>query len=224
MDQPRGAPRGSRLPDLGHVDVRLGHRDRRADIVALGELLLEHFRHDGAERIHRHDAVRVRPLRIRSERIGGHGVGEVRAMIPQQGASRDRQRAVDAVGAAVGADHVALAARERAAHDRSALARVGTAPSDRQRAMPALDRMRSEADVFQRRMLGRHGRRSRRDNAAPSVIAYAINVPSRPGRVFRGKPARPPDCPRTRAPRSAPAAAAPAPRSPTDAPLVALPA
>ena len=147
---------GSRLPDLGHVDVRLGHRDGRADVVALGELLLEHFRHDGAERIHRHDAVRVRPLRIRSERIGGHGVGEVRAMIPQQGPGRDRQRAIDAVGAAVCADNVALAARERAAHDRSALAGVGAAPTDRQRTVPALDRVRGEADMFRRVMISGH--------------------------------------------------------------------
>src|SRR5207249_3943478 len=71
-------------------------------------------------------------------------------------AGRDGQRAVDAVGAAVGADHIALAARERAAHDRPALAGIGAAPTDRQRTVPALDRMRGEADMFRRVMVSGH--------------------------------------------------------------------
>ena len=59
----REAPGGDRLLDLGQVDVRLGHRDGRPDVVALRDMLAEDVGDDRAERIDRDDLLRIAPLR-----------------------------------------------------------------------------------------------------------------------------------------------------------------
>ena len=125
---------GDRLLDLGQVDVRLGDGDRGPDVVALGQVVGIHLLHAGAPGVDGDDLRRVAPLRMRADRVGGRGVGEVGAVAARQVAGGHRERAVDAVAAAVRADDVALAAVRGGADDRAALQRVGRAPVDRRRA------------------------------------------------------------------------------------------
>ena len=180
------ASRGDRLVHLRHVDVRLGHGDRGPDVVARRDRVAKDVGHHGAERVHRHDLVRVAPRRERPDRIGGHRVGEVGLVPAQQRARRHRQRPVDAIRAAVRADDVALDAVARAADDRAALARIGAAPLDRQRARRPLDRMRGEADVLGGLGVGAH-RCIRKQQlyldglarASPAVRAAARRTPAR---------------------------------------------
>ena len=68
-------------------------------------------------------------------------------MVARQRLRRDRQRAIDAVGAGIGADRVAPIRLGRARHHRSAFGGVGRAPMQRDRALTGTFRMRGQPDV-----------------------------------------------------------------------------
>jgi hypothetical protein len=119
----------------------LGDRDGRADVDARRNLFAEIFRHPMAPRIERHDAAGVRPLRVRPDIDGGRRVGEVGTRDRVERSGGDRERPVERIGAAVGADGVAVGGRGDRADDRPALARGWRAPADREtsgRAMPGM--------------------------------------------------------------------------------------
>ena len=113
-------------------------RSRRARVMAMvGRMSmpsaisrLEILRDQMAPRIERDDALRIAPLRKRPDGRGGMGVGEIRAPDRIERAGRDRKRAIDRIGAAMGADHVAVLRPRHRADDRSAFARAGRAPVD----------------------------------------------------------------------------------------------
>ena len=85
-----------------------------------------------AERVEGDDPARLGPLRVRADRGGRMGVGEVRAGERVQRPRRDGERPVERVGAAMGADDVAVGRVRHRADDRAALLRVGGAPADRE--------------------------------------------------------------------------------------------
>ena len=78
---------------------------------------------------------------------GRMGIGEVRAPDRIERAGRDGERAIDRIGAAMGADDVAILRARHRADDRSALARGGGAPLDREAQLGARRRMRGNADM-----------------------------------------------------------------------------
>ena len=154
---------GQRLLDLGQVDVGLGDGDRRADVVALGQVVLEHALHRGAPGVDRHHLLGVAPLRVGADQVGRRGVGEVGPVALHQVAGGHGQGAVHPITAAVAADHVALAAVGGAAHHRAALQGRGRAPVDGRRAAGALlAGVGGQADVFAGR-IGSGGCRVRWD-------------------------------------------------------------
>jgi hypothetical protein len=64
---------------FGQIETRASDGNARTDIDAFGDLLREVFRDEMAPRIERNDPLRIGPLRKRPDRLGGMGVGEVRA-------------------------------------------------------------------------------------------------------------------------------------------------
>ena len=136
-----------RVLELGHGEPRLGHRDRRPDVQALGELLGERLADDVAIGVERDDLLRVGPLRMGPDRLGGRGVGEVGPVQRIEAAGGDRQRPVERVGAGMGADHVAPAGIADGADHRPARGRARRPPDDLRRLRPARPRMRGQRDV-----------------------------------------------------------------------------
>ena len=102
----------------------------RPQIDARGELGGERRRDHVAPGIERHDPVRIRPLRMRADRLGRRRVGQVRPMVAVEPPRRDGERAVERVGARVRADRVALRGIGEARHHRPPLGRRGRAPAD----------------------------------------------------------------------------------------------
>ena len=129
---------GDPLPDLRHRDARRRDRDRRAHVDAVADRRGKDLADEVPPRVERHDLGRVAPLRARRDQGRRRGVGQVGAVVAGQGPGGDRQRAVNAVGAGVGADGVAPARLGRARDYRPALARVGRTPAQRDRERPAL--------------------------------------------------------------------------------------
>ena len=125
-------PGRDRRLHLGQVEPRARDGDARADVDALGDLACEILRDQMSPRIERDDPLRVAPLRKRSDRRGGMGVGEIGPPDRVERAGGDGERAVDRIGAAMGADHVAVLRTRHRADDRPALARAGGAPGNRE--------------------------------------------------------------------------------------------
>jgi hypothetical protein len=122
--------RPAAIADLqfGQIEPRAGDGDARADIDAFGDFRLEVLGHQMAPRIERDDALRIAPLRKRSDGCGGMGVGEI--------GTPDRIRARRMTRPARGKpnrsrhgcrSHCDPAARHRPDH-RSAFACAGCAP------------------------------------------------------------------------------------------------
>ena len=88
------------------------------------------------------------PLRERSDGGGGMGVGQVGPPDRVERARRHGERAIKRIGAAVSADHVALAELRHGADDRAALARRGRAPMDREARLRPWVGMPSEPDMI----------------------------------------------------------------------------
>ncbi len=105
--EPAGA---DRVLHLRQVEPRLGDGDGRADVEAFGDLGLEALGDQMAPRIERDDAPRLAPLRERADGRGGMRVGEVGPADRIERAGRHRERAIERIGAAMGADDVAVAA------------------------------------------------------------------------------------------------------------------
>ncbi|SPA51561.1 conserved hypothetical protein [Cupriavidus taiwanensis] len=145
--------RGDSRDQLRHVDVRTGHGDGRADIDAGGDAVGEDAGHQVPPGVERDDLVRVAPLRMRADRFGGGGVGQVGTVVALQRAGGDRERPIDGVGAGVGADHIALRRIAQAGDHRSAPCRRGGAPVDRLGRLVAA-RVRSQDDMVGHDILG----------------------------------------------------------------------
>ena len=144
MLQPAGCD--GRL-QFGKIEARAGDGDAWADVDAFGDLGREILGDQMAPRIERNDALRIAPLRKRADGCGGMGVGEVRTPDRIERAGRNGQRAVDRIGAAMGADHVAVRRARHRSDDRSALARAGGAPVDGELVLAARRGMRGKADM-----------------------------------------------------------------------------
>ena len=127
--------------DFGHVDMRLGHGDGRSYVDAGGDCVAEDLGDDCAERIERDDPACVRPLRVWADPIGRRRIGEIGAVPGVERAGCYRQRAIDAIGAGVRADDIALSADQGRADNRTPLLRIGGAPADRGCRRRPVDRM-----------------------------------------------------------------------------------
>ena len=139
--------RQDRGTDFRQIEPRACHRDARADIGAFGDLLAEIFRDQVTPGVERDDAVGFAPLRERPDGRGGERVGEIGAADRIERAGRDRERPIDGVGAAMAADHIAVRRPRHGTDDRSARARVGSAPLDRESMLATGLGMRGEADM-----------------------------------------------------------------------------
>ena len=143
--QPSG---GQRVADFDQVEPRPGDGDTRADVEAFGDLRLEHVRDQMSPRVERDDLLRLGPLRERSDGGGGMGVGQVGPADRVERARRNRERAIERIGAAVGADHIALPELRHGADDRPALARRRRPPMDREAHFCPRVGMRGEPDMI----------------------------------------------------------------------------
>lgn len=114
--------------DLRDVDVGLGHGDGGADVVALGEVLVEHSSALVAIRVHGHDLGGVGPGRVRADLHGRRRHLQLRHVVRVQGARGHGQTAVDAVAAAVRADAVACTEVPVGGQDGATLVRRRRAP------------------------------------------------------------------------------------------------
>ena len=171
-----------RVLQLGHGQARPGHRDGRADVPAVGELLGERLADDVPVGIERHDPAGIRPLRVGPHRHRRRGIGQIGTMQLVQAAGGDREGAVQGVRAGVRADHVASGRiRQRADHGAARLGR-GSPPVDLGRLGSPRPRMRGQHDVPARaggidnRAIG-HGlawpRRVMADRSGDGAIALA---------------------------------------------------
>ena len=100
-----------------------------------------------APRIERDDALRLGPLRERPDGRGRMGVGEVGAADRIERAGRDRERAIERIGAAMRADDVAVSRARYGADDRPALARGRRAPGNGKFELRARRRVRRQANM-----------------------------------------------------------------------------
>ena len=141
-------PGSQRIAHLDQVEPRPGDRDARADVEAFGDLRLEGVGDQMAPRIERDDLLRLAPLRERADGGGRKRVGQVGPADRIERARRHRERAIERIGAAVGADHVAQAELRDGADDRPALARRRRVPMDREADLRPGIGMRGEADMI----------------------------------------------------------------------------
>jgi hypothetical protein len=111
--------------------VRFGDGDRRAKVDPFVELFAEDLLRDRAPWIQGDDLFGVEPARMRPDFSGRRRVGEVGAMLLLERACCDRERAIDGVAAAVGADRVAVRGVGDGRDDRPALTRRLRTPMDR---------------------------------------------------------------------------------------------
>ena len=116
------------VANFRHVDVRAGDRDGRPDVVAKREILAEFLTDEMAPRIERDDLRCVGPLRMRTDAVGGRGVGQVGTMVARQCACCNRQRPVNRIAAGMRADGVAVPAIAVRRDDRTARGRGRCAP------------------------------------------------------------------------------------------------
>ncbi len=121
---------GDGLVDLRQVDARLGDRDGRADVDAFGQLDREVLGDPVTPGVEADDLPRLMPLRVRADGHDRVGVVQFRPSLRGHGARRDRQRAVDRIGAAMGANGVAVGAGVGRRDDRPALPGGGGVPVD----------------------------------------------------------------------------------------------
>ena len=149
-------PGADGIAHLAEIEPGAGDRDGGPDIEAFGDLGLEGFGDQMAPGVERDDALRLRPLRERPDGRGRIGVGQVGAADRVERPGRDRERAVERIGAAMGADDVAVMKPRHRADDRSPRASRGRAPVDREARLAARLRMGGETDVIG--AVGRHVR------------------------------------------------------------------
>ena len=177
------ASRISMRSSRARVTAMVGRMSRPSAISVLNAL-----RDQMAPRVERDDAPRLRPLRERPDGRGRIGVGQVGAADRVERAGRDRERAIERIGAAMGADDVAVLEPRHRADDRSALARRGRAPMNRKARLAARLRMGGQADVIG--AVGRHVRPVRKPGppARRRCVAWGIaklreRLPGKPRRT-----------------------------------------
>ena len=94
------------------------------------------------------DALRIGPLRKRPDRLGGVGIGKIRTPDRVERAGGNRQRAIDRIGTAMRADDVAVLRARHSADHRSAFARAGCAPGNREFKLGTRCRVRRNANMI----------------------------------------------------------------------------
>mmetsp|Transcript_71995 Transcript_71995/g.216435 ORF Transcript_71995/g.216435 Transcript_71995/m.216435 type:complete len:277 (+) Transcript_71995:1982-2812(+) len=143
--------------DLGQVEVRARHRDRRPDVDravldAVAEDVLLHV----TPRVERHNLLDVKPGFERADLLGRQRVGEVGTEVGRRVLHGQRHRPVHRVGARVRADRIPLARLRDGRDDRATLARVARAPLDGLRIDAKVGRVRRQLDQVARRRVQRH--------------------------------------------------------------------
>ena len=152
----RCAPMAARISGMLRRALVMAIVGRMSD--AAGDLVGEDLADDMAPGVERHDPLGVGPLRVRADAGGRMGVGEVRPRQRVERPRRDRQRPVERIGAAMGADDVAVGRVRHRADHRPALLRLRRPPADRTpRDAAARLRVRGQADMG-RAIRGAHGR------------------------------------------------------------------
>src|SRR5262249_57591982 len=101
----------------------------------------------GGEGIEGDDTLRIGPLRVWADRLGGGRVGEIRSTRWIQRASGDRQRAINRVPSGVAADDVALRGARGSRDDGAAREGCLGGPADGQRPWSVTGRVRRQLDV-----------------------------------------------------------------------------
>ncbi len=123
-----------RFFQLWQLNVRARHGHRRADVVALFEVGLEHLTHERAERVERDDLGRIEPAGKWADHVGGRGIGQIRFAQRVERARGHRHGAVHRVAARVRTDHVALRSVGHGADQRPRAASDLVRPKPRVRA------------------------------------------------------------------------------------------
>ena len=136
-----------RLADFGQVEPCARHRDARADIDALGNVLAEILGDQMAPGVERDDFRGIAPLLERPDGRRRKRVGEIGTADRIERTGGDGERAIHRIGAAMAADHVAIPSARHRADDRPAGARIGSTPVDRKGRLAARLGMRGEANV-----------------------------------------------------------------------------
>ena len=167
--QPSGIDRGL---DLGEIEARTGDRDARANIDSLGDFRGEVFRHQMTPGIERDDMLRVAPLREGTDGRGRMRVGEIGAADRIERARRDCKGAIDRIRAAVAADDIAVVRAGHRADDRTAFARAGRPPLDREVEFASRGRMRGDPDMVN--SVGRGHRRLSFRHDFPGFVPRAL--------------------------------------------------
>ena len=134
--------------EFRQIEAGAGDRDARPDVDSLGDFVGKVFRDEMTPGIERDNALRFAPLRERTDRCRRMRVGEIGAPDRVERARGDRERAVDRIGAAMGADDIAVLRAGYRADDRTALARAGRAPLDRELELASRRRMRGDPDMI----------------------------------------------------------------------------
>src|SRR6266853_466216 len=92
---------------FGEIESRAGDRNGGTNILSFGYLRLERGSDEMAPGIERHNAPRFRPLRKRTDRGGRVRVRQIGTADRIERTRRDRQRAIERIGPAMAAYHIA---------------------------------------------------------------------------------------------------------------------
>ena len=142
------APGGQGSLNLRQVEPRPCNRNARTNVGAFGYFAAEILRYQMPPRVKRDDALRVAPLLERPDGCGWIGIGQIRATDRVECAGRHRERTINGIGAAMGADDVTILRSRDRSDDRTALPRGRSPPSNRKLVLRARDRVRSQPDVI----------------------------------------------------------------------------
>src|SRR5215831_1379357 len=143
--QPTG-PDG--IPHFREIESRAGDGNCGANILSFGDLRLERGSGKMAPGVERDNAPRLRPLRKRTDGSGRVGICQIGTADRIEHTGRDRQRAIERVGAAMAADYVSMLRLRHRRDDRTACMGVRCSPTDREARLSSGLRMGGQANVI----------------------------------------------------------------------------
>ena len=161
--------------DLGQIEVRLGHGDRRPNVQrAVGEPIGKDVLRHMTPRVERNYLGHIEPRIEWADAARRQRVGKIGSKVGRRSLHRQRDRAVNAIGATVSTDRVAHARFAHGRNHRPTLPRIALSPIQRLRIDAKVRWVRGQLDEVPCGRVdghnGPHAHRGRRGEQKPAEV------------------------------------------------------